>query len=222
LRLPGQQDFIWGLGARISPGNFSRLVPTLDFSPQYQTDEIYSGFVQDEIPLVNDTFELTLGSKFEHNNYTGFEAQPSARLLWTPNRRNSFWISASRAVRTPSRLEESLELTDFLAAVPLIYLQITGSRSFFSERLIGYEAGYRALLTPKIYLDIAIFRNGYDDLYGYGRRRRRTRPLLHLRISISMSPSPTKRRVLRMALNSAPTGRSRRGGELWGRTPICI
>lgn len=168
LTLPGQQDFIWGLGARISPGNFSPLVPTLDFSPHYQTDEIYSGFVQDEIPLDDDTVELTLGSKFEHNNYTGFEAQPSGRLLWTPNRRNSFWVSASRAVRTPSRLEESLELTDFLAAVPLIYLQITGSRSFFAERLIAYEAGYRSLITPRVYLDLAIFRNGYDDLYGYG------------------------------------------------------
>ncbi len=168
LTLPKQQDFIWGLGARVSPGDFSQLVPTLDFSPHHQTDEIYSSFVQDEIPLAKDAVELTLGTKLEHNNYTGFEAQPSARLLWTPNRRQTFWVSIARAVRTPSRLEESLRLTDFLAPVPLIYLQISGSRNFVAERMIGVEAGYRSLLVSKLYLDVALFRNGYDDLYGYG------------------------------------------------------
>lgn len=168
LTLPKQQDFIWGLGARVSPGNFSQLVPTIDFEPHHQTDEIYSGFVQDVIPLAHDAVELTLGSKIEHNNYTGFELQPDARLLWTPSRRQTFWVSASRAVRTPSRLEESAELTAFLAAVPLTYLQIIGSRNFIAEQLIGFEAGYRSLVKSRLYLDFAVFRNGYDDLYGYG------------------------------------------------------
>jgi iron complex outermembrane receptor protein len=168
LTLPKQQDFIWGLGARISPGNFSQLVPTLDFAPGYQTDEIYSGFVQDEIPLVHDTLDVTVGSKLEHNNYTGFEVQPDASLLWTPSKKRSFWVSASRAVRTPSRLEESIELTDFLAAAPLIYLQVNGNRNFVAERLIAFEAGYRSLITSRLYLDLALFRNGYNDLYGYG------------------------------------------------------
>ncbi len=168
LTLPKKQDFIWGLGARVSPGTFRQLVPTLDFSPMHATDEIYSGFVQDEIPLANDAVEITLGSKIEHNNYTGFEVQPDARLLWTPTRRQSFWVSASRAVRTPSRLEESLELSDFLAAVPMIYLQINGNRNFMAERLIAFEAGYRTLVVSRLYMDFAAFRNGYDDLYGYG------------------------------------------------------
>ena len=157
LTLTRKQDFIWGLEARISPGTFSQLVPTLDFSPRHATDEIYSGFVQDVIPLADDKVEITLGSKLEHNNYTGFEAQPDARLLWTPSRRQSFWASISRAVRTPSRLEESLELTDFLAAVPLIYLQIDGNRNFFAERLIALEAGYRSLIVSRLYMDFAVF-----------------------------------------------------------------
>ncbi len=168
LTLPKNQDFIWGLEARVSPGDFRQLVPTLNFSPMHATDQIYSGFVQDVIPLASDAVELTLGSKIEHNNYTGFEFQPDARLLWTPSRRQSFWVSASRAVRTPSRLEESLELTDFLSAVPLIYLQINGNRNFQAERLIAFEAGYRSLIAPRLYLDFDVFRNGYDDLYGYG------------------------------------------------------
>ena len=30
--------------------------------------------------------------------------------------------------------------------------------------LLDYEVGYRALVTPKIYLDFAVFHNEYDDL----------------------------------------------------------
>lgn len=168
LTLLGHQDFIWGLGARVSPGLFKQLTPGLNFTPNYQTDTIYSGFLQDEIPLAQDKVELTFGAKLEHNNYTGFEVQPSGRLLWTPDNHNTFWLSASRAVRTPSRLEESIDLNDFLIPNPLIYLQVEGSRKFYAERMIGLEAGYRATFSSRAFVDLALFRNGYDDLYGYG------------------------------------------------------
>jgi iron complex outermembrane receptor protein len=166
LKLPRQQDFIWGLGARVSPSDFVQLVPTLNFSPNRFTDQIYSGFVQDMIPLAGDKVEITLGSKLEHNNYTGFEIQPNAHLLWTPTPRQTFWASISRAVRTPSRLEESLELTDYLA--PDLYLLISGNRNFAAERLIAVEAGYRTMISTRLYFDLALFRNSYDNLYGYG------------------------------------------------------
>jgi len=32
-----------------------------------------------------------LGSKFEHNNRSGFEIQPNVRLLWTPTLHQTFW-----------------------------------------------------------------------------------------------------------------------------------
>lgn len=168
LTLPGQQDFLWGLGARVSPSNVAQLVPTIDFFPQHLTDQVYSGFVQDQIGFLNRRLSLTLGSKLEHNNYTGFEVQPSARLLWAPTPRQSFWTSFTRAVRTPSRLDEDIQLTDFATATPLpIYLQVSGNRQFRSEVLLGYEAGYRALITSHFYLDIALFHNNYNDIYSF-------------------------------------------------------
>ena len=39
-------------------------------------------------PSSRDALWLTLGSKFEHNNDSGLEVQPSARLLWRPNVRS--------------------------------------------------------------------------------------------------------------------------------------
>jgi len=168
LTLPGQQNFLWGLGARVSPSHVVQTVPTIDFLPQHLTDQVYSGFVQDEIPLFKRRLSLTVGSKLEHNNYTGFEVQPSARLLWTPTPRQSFWSSITRAVRTPSRLDEDIQLTDFAAVIPLpVYLRVDGNRQFRSEVLLGYEAGYRALITSRFYLDVALFHNNYNDVYSF-------------------------------------------------------
>jgi iron complex outermembrane receptor protein len=168
LTLPWQQNFLWGLGARVSPANLVQTVPTINFLPHHLTDQVYSGFAQDEIPFFSHRLSLTLGSKLEHNNYTGFEVQPSARLLWNATPRQSLWSSITRAVRTPSRLDEDIQLTDFATVTPLpIYLQVDGNRQFRSEELLGYEAGYRALITSHFYLDVAAFHNNYNDVYSF-------------------------------------------------------
>jgi iron complex outermembrane recepter protein len=168
LTLPGQQNFLWGLGARCSPSNLIQLVPTINFLPQHQTDLIYSGFAQDEIPFFDHRLWLTAGSKLEHNNYTGFEAQPSGRLLWTPTSRQSLWASVTRAVRTPSRIDEDVQLTDFATSTPLpIYLRVDGNPQFHSEKLMGYEAGYRVLAVSRLYLDADLFYNHYYDIYSF-------------------------------------------------------
>jgi len=164
LPLAGRQDFLWGLGARLSSGNVSEVVPTVVFTPNHYTDKLYSAFIQDEIRIVGDKLSLTIGSKFLHNNYSGFEIQPTARLLWTPSSRQTVWGAVTGAVRTPSRVEEDLQLTAFGGPAPLTFYRITGDRKFSSESLIGYEAGYRSLVGPKFYMDIAAFHNNYDHL----------------------------------------------------------
>jgi iron complex outermembrane recepter protein len=164
LTLPGRQDFLWGLGARLSSGNVTEVVPTVVFTPNHYTDKLYNAFIQDEIPIVGDQLSLTIGSKFLHNNYSGFEIQPTARLLWTPSSRQTVWGAVTRAVRTPSRVEEDLQLTGLLGQAPLTFYRIIGDRKFSSESLIGYEAGYRSLVGPKFYVDIAGFYNNYDHL----------------------------------------------------------
>ena len=164
LILPGRQDFLWGLGARLSSGNASQVVPTVVFTPDHYTDKLYNAFVQDEIPIVGDQLSLTIGSKFLHNGYSGFEIEPTARLLWTPSSRQTVWGAVTRAVRTPSRVEEDLQLSGLAAPTPLTFFRITGDRKFSSESLIGYEAGYRSLVGPKFHVDIAAFYNNYDHL----------------------------------------------------------
>ena len=164
LSLPGRQNFLWGLGSRFSSGNAVPVVPTVIFTPNSQTDKLYSAFLQDEIPIAGDRLSLTIGSKFLHNNYSGFEIEPSARLLWKVRPQQTVWAAITRAVRTPSRIDEDLQLTAFLSSNPLTFFRIVGDRKFSSEDLIGYETGYRTLVRPNLYFDIAAYYNDYTHL----------------------------------------------------------
>ena len=178
LPLPGRQNFIWGLGARLSPSEFVQVVDSLNVTPGKISNNVYSGFVQDEIALVPNKFSLTVGTKLEHNNYTGLEVQPSVRGLWTISPRHAIWAAVTRAVRTPSRLEEDVKLYGFALAAPPIFAEIDGNRGLSAETLLGYEAGYRALVTPKFYVDFAAFHNNYDDLVSLGEQ------------SVTIDPTP--------------------------------
>ena len=163
-----RQNLIWGAGVRLSPSSIIQTQPTVDFEPHGQMDSIYSAFLQDSFHLLPNSLTFTLGSKFENNNYTGFEIQPNGRLLWNPLTHAALWAAVSRAVRTPGRLDRDLQLTDVDTTTPPILVRVLGDPNFKSEDLLGYEAGYRQLLTSKLYADVAAFKNHYDKLESYG------------------------------------------------------
>ncbi len=167
--LAEDHSFIWGFGYRNTKDAIRSAPFYLGFYPAKRADDLFSYFVQDEITLREDLFYLTVGSKFEHNDYTGFEFQPTVRLLWTPDPRHSVWAAVSRAVRTPSRGEDDIEITDLPVAViggvpvfPVFY----GDRDFESESVLAYEAGIRGQPTDAFYWDVAVFFNQYEDLVG--------------------------------------------------------
>ena len=160
----------WGAGARRSPSLFTAVVSTLDFNPRQQVETLLSGFLQDEFEMVRGRVFVTAGSKVERHTYTGVELQPSARVLWTPSPSHSLWAALSRAVRTPSRIERDIVATSLSASPSVIpvFINAVGSPAFGPERLTGYEAGYRALLGQKVYVDVAAFHNEHDDLSSFG------------------------------------------------------
>jgi iron complex outermembrane receptor protein len=163
FKITERQELNWGLGYRYTSDD-TESVPTLVISPENRADNLFSAFLQNEIVLVPDRWRLTLGSKFEHNDYSGFEFQPSARVLWTPTEHQSLWASISRAVRTPSRVD-----TDIAASVapnPAVpgFLRLLGNKDFASETVLAYELGYRIQATDRFSVDLAAFYNNYDDL----------------------------------------------------------
>ncbi len=135
--------------------------------PKNRQDHLFSAFIQDDIEIIEDSVWLTLGSKFEHNDYSGFEVQPSARLRWKPAQGQLLWASVSRAVRTPSRGEHDAAL--FLGGVvqPGVVSIFKGNRNFESEKLIAYETGYRFQPHETMLLDFTLFYNDYDALRSF-------------------------------------------------------
>ncbi len=132
-------------------------------------DQILNSFIQDKITLDPNRWYLTLGSKFEDNNYTGIEIQPSARLQYHPDDQQMIWGAVSRAVRTPSRLDDDLTLVQAAAKIAsTVYTVDTLSNpNLYSEDLVAYELGYRRQLTPTASVDVAAFYNDYSELESY-------------------------------------------------------
>lgn len=159
-----RQMVMWGVGYRATAGD-TRDSFEVQLNPNERTTQLISTFLQDEITLVPDHWFLTLGSKLEHNDFTGIEAQPSARVLWTPNEKHSVWGSISRAVRTPSVAEDDIRLNTASAALgPGGVASFFGSHGFEAESLIAYELGYRVKPIRRLSFDLALFFNDYEEL----------------------------------------------------------
>jgi iron complex outermembrane recepter protein len=162
-----RHDVVWGVGQRFwSDDNDHKFAEYLD--PAKSHIRLFNAFVQDEIALL-PTVNLTVGSKFEHNNAVGFEAQPTARLAWMPTTRQTVWAAASRAARTPARIERALHV-DY-AVFPdadgnRVVLSLRGSPDVESEHTASYEAGYRIEPRSALSFDITAFHNDYRDLIG--------------------------------------------------------
>lgn len=130
---------------------------TLGVIPEERTTFIANQYIQDEITLSPDLWALTLGCKVEQNSYTCFEYQPSIRLRYTPDRKHTAWGAISRAVHTPSRVDENLLATE-------LYFRTEGNPNMISETLFAYELGWREQTTPRFSWDVALFYNDYDHL----------------------------------------------------------
>jgi iron complex outermembrane recepter protein len=166
-----RNEFVWGLGFRASADKVND-TEMYDVEPQKETSKLISGFVQDEIDLWKHNLQLTLGSKFEYNDYTKTEIQPSARLTFSPVEHHTIWSAVSRAVRTPSRGERDGKI--ILSVIPPntpmnptplpIQIDFIGNHQFVSEELTAYEMGYRVQPAERLSFSAAGFFNRYDHL----------------------------------------------------------
>lgn len=158
-------EIVWGLGDRLTWDDYiNSSVSNVD--PLHRTYHLYSAFFQDEISLFNDTVRFTLGSKFEHNDSSGFEVQPTARMLWMPGPRHKFWGALLKAVRTQSRSESDgafYYTASRFFGIPYV-INIVGHDGFKPEELLAYELGYRFLAHETLSLDAALFYNDYNNL----------------------------------------------------------
>jgi len=158
----------WGLGARASQGHEIQSTTGLYFDPSTRTDQLYTAFIQDSITLLPDRLTLEVGTKILHTNYTGVQLQPSGRMLWTPTDTETIWLAVTHALRTPSDGERDFFLSGYIGTSPSglpFFARFNANRNFLSEKLNGYELGYRRLVGKNVYVDLAGFYNQYYDLF---------------------------------------------------------
>jgi iron complex outermembrane receptor protein len=169
VRISPNQELIWGVGYR-SMHDRAEAGRYVTLSPGKRSWSLFSTFAQSEVALFQQRVRVTVGSKFEHNDFTGFEMEPNGRVLWHVDPRQSIWGAVSRAVRTPARTERDMRLDAALlppsaasGGLPVL-VTIQGDRNFKSENVVAYEGGYRVRLTRTVSLDVATFYNSYANL----------------------------------------------------------
>ena len=160
-----RQDLVWGLDYRYSASHSDGdLVVSLN--PADLNTQLFSGFVQDEIAVVPERFYFTVGTKLEHNYYTGFGALPSVRATYAASERQMFWTAVSRALRTPAATDTLIRLNFAGFTEPNgtpVLIGLVGNRHFEDEQVIAYEFGYRATVLSGVSIDFAAYYNDYRD-----------------------------------------------------------
>jgi len=156
---------VWGVDLRRVEDETARAV-SISFTPPDRTADRMGGYIQDEITL-SPSLHFTLGTKIEHNDFTGWEVQPTARTIYNVSDRQSLWGAISRSVRTPSRGSEDVQFD--IAAFPSpqgvpVLVQLRGDRSTRGEELLAYEVGYRYQPSQDLLFDIATYWYDYEGL----------------------------------------------------------
>lgn len=162
----GRQDIVWGLGYRLWK-NVEFSSPYSKIRKKEEHSHHASFFIQDDISLIPDNLILTLGGRLEQRTGLNRELQPNIRLLWTPDRRNSFWAAVSRTIRIPTITESDNRLVIQPPSLETSNLPVVRVLSpLDSEKMTALDVGWRHQWQQNFSTDITGFVYHYDDLLG--------------------------------------------------------
>jgi iron complex outermembrane receptor protein len=157
FRLSDANEFSWGVTLRQYDYAQDKTGNDLVFDPAHTVEYRYSVFAQDTITLIPETLSIILGIKAEHNEYSGLEYQPTARLLYQASPSTSYWVAASRSLSTPSRATAQMSIYS-------PHYTLLASPDFQAEELIAFEGGVKAAPVKNLTVDLALFYNLYDSV----------------------------------------------------------
>ena len=136
--------------------------------PGQFNEDLLSAYLHDEWKLRPDLM-FAFGARMEHNPFTGWEFQPSASLAWNSSQRSTLWAAVSRAVRTPSVVDQRSNIVSGVVPGPgtLYIIDLIGSSSFVSEVEISNEVGWRYSPSDRFLVDATAFYNQYTQLRSF-------------------------------------------------------
>lgn len=190
-----RHDLVWGVGTRFTQDSIGS-TKSFRLYETSKTTALYRLFFNDDITLQPDRLRLSLSAGLEHNEFTDYEFQPSARLMYTPDKNNSIWCAVSRAVRVPSRMEQGARyyyLADPRPPVP--FVADTIFEKLDSEKLTSYDLGWKRIINERLSFDLTGFYFKYKDGIGSN--------------NVSMALDPGGYAFVQRALNNKVCGDSR-------------
>lgn len=167
------QELIMGMGYRTSQYQL-KAMNYAQVKERAPLEELTSFFIQNE-SKINEKLNFTLSSRLEDTSSTGIEFQPNIRMQYAMSPFISFWVSLSRAVRTPA-------ITERLATIPLLYdeqlaeqfalmgqsavMRLLSKPTMQAEKLDNFELGYRQQINKQLAVEITGFKSQYKNLIG--------------------------------------------------------
>lgn len=146
-------------------GNFAEFLV-----PDSLTTHLYHGFAQVQRSFFDEQLKFLLGSKLEHNSYSGLEVMPTGRVVWTPSHALSVWAAYSRAASPPGRAFDDTRLpVQYLPAsgmMPESLVVVEGSSDVESTLVDAYESGIRRQFSADVFADLSVFYNDFSSLLG--------------------------------------------------------
>jgi len=160
FNLNSRNAIIWGANYNLT-STISTGTSDIFFTPNDRVDNLFGAYLEDDIVAVPDRLTVSVGAKLEHNDYSGFEFEPSIRALWRGGPTWSVWGAISRAVRTPSQFEADLTYLTGIA-------EVKPGNDLTSEKMTAYEIGWRDQIRPGFALDLTAYHQEYYDLISWG------------------------------------------------------
>jgi iron complex outermembrane receptor protein len=174
-RWSANNELVWGAQANRTRDEVDN-GPVLQFDNDARGWNTFNVFAQNTTDFADGRWHAMIGSKFTHHSFVGFQVQPSARLWWTPDDRQTLWAAVSRPVRVPSRFEEDGRLVLFYADVGaittgtpngvIVPIGVTGDANLRPEKMLAWELGHRYRAGERWVFDTALFYNDYSRLIG--------------------------------------------------------
>ncbi|MFT5795075.1 MAG: iron complex outermembrane receptor protein [Ulvibacter sp.] len=161
-----------GLGYRITNSK-------IDYSDQYDfkfkknSSGLLNSFIQSKIDIIPKKLSLTTSLKLQHeddlknNEYSNFALHPSIRGNFKITDSQSIWSGISKITRSPTIAERyGSTIKSFRDETPNVVM-LSGNENFKPEELVSYELGYRNRFSKKLFTDLSIFFNKYDNIRTY-------------------------------------------------------
>jgi len=156
-------------------GNLRRNQFDLSIAPQADDRTEFGVFAQDEI-FLSDYFRVSLGGRVDRFDYLDQVVfSPRAALLIKPQQDHTFRLSYNRAYRSPSVINNFLDVTltepiplgrinpAFGSEVYLLPIRPVGNQDLKETSLDAYEIGYTGIVSGRTVLSAAFYVNKTKD-----------------------------------------------------------